>query len=51
MTEDFKNKHISNTLNKRLITMDECIDGINFILKSKHYTGQILHLNGGMVYG
>tara|TARA_Y100000310_G_scaffold322082_1_gene380641 strand:+ start:33 stop:707 length:675 start_codon:yes stop_codon:yes gene_type:complete len=51
MTEDFKNKHISNTLNKRLITMGECIDGINFILKSKHYTGQILHLNGGMVYG
>jgi|TARA_R110001592_G_C13160602_1_gene748904 3-oxoacyl-[acyl-carrier protein] reductase len=51
MTEDFKDKHISNTLNKRLITLDECVEGIDFILKSKHYTGQILHLNGGMIYG
>lgn len=51
MTDDFKNKHISNTLNKRLITLDECVKGIDFILKNKHYTGQILHLNGGMIYG
>lgn len=51
MTPDFKQRHIDRTLNKRLLTLDECVDGIDFILKNKHYTGQILHLNGGMIYG
>jgi hypothetical protein len=51
MTPDFKQRHIDRTLNKRLLTLAECVDGIDFILKSKHYTGQILHLNGGMIYG
>jgi 3-oxoacyl-[acyl-carrier protein] reductase len=51
MTPDFKQRHIDRTLNKRLLTLDECIDAIEFIINSKHFTGQILHLNGGMVYG
>lgn len=51
MTPDFKEKHINKALNKRLLTLDECVDGIDFILKNKHFTGQILHLNGGMIYG
>ena len=51
MTEDFKQRHIDRALNKRLLTLAECVDGIDFILKNKHYTGQILHLNGGMIYG
>lgn len=51
MTNDFKEKHINNTLNKRLLTAEECVQSIEFILKAKHFTGQILHLNGGMIYG
>lgn len=51
MTEDFKQRHKDRALNKRLLTLVECVDGIDFILKNKHYTGQILHLNGGMIYG
>jgi 3-oxoacyl-[acyl-carrier protein] reductase len=51
MTSDFKQRHIDRTLNKRLLTLDECVEGVDFILKSKHYSGQILHLNGGMIYG
>lgn len=51
MTDDFKQRHIDRTLNKRLLTLDECVQAIDFIIKSPHYTGQILHLNGGMIYG
>jgi 3-oxoacyl-[acyl-carrier protein] reductase len=51
MTADFKQRHIDRALNKRLLTLAECVEGIDFILKNKHYTGQILHLNGGMIYG
>lgn len=51
MTEDFKQRHIDRTLNKRLLTLEECLEGIDFILKNEHFTGQILHLNGGMIYG
>jgi 3-oxoacyl-[acyl-carrier protein] reductase len=51
MTDDFKQRHIDKTLNKRLLTLTECVDAMKFILSSKHYTGQILHLNGGMIYG
>lgn len=51
MTFDFKKKHINNTLNKRLLTVEECVESINFIIKNEHFTGQILHLNGGMIYG
>ena len=51
MSEDFKQKHINNTLNKKLLEIDQCIHGIDFIIKNQHYTGQILHINGGMIYG
>jgi 3-oxoacyl-[acyl-carrier protein] reductase len=51
MTHDFKQRHIDRTLNKRLLSLDECLQGIKFIIASPHYTGQILHLNGGMIYG
>ena len=51
MTNDFKNKHLNNTLNKKLLLANECVNAIDFILKNNHYTGQILHLNGGMIYG
>jgi 3-oxoacyl-[acyl-carrier protein] reductase len=51
MTDDFKQRHVNRTLNKRLLTLPECFDAIQFIIEAKHYTGQILHLNGGMIYG
>ena len=51
MSNDFKEKHKNNTLNKRLLLLDECVNAIDFIIKNKHFTGQILHLNGGMIYG
>jgi 3-oxoacyl-[acyl-carrier protein] reductase len=51
MTKDFKQKHIDKTLNRRLLSVTECVEAIKFIFSSKHYTGQILHLNGGMIYG
>tara|TARA_X000000368_G_scaffold418149_1_gene416783 strand:- start:6804 stop:7475 length:672 start_codon:yes stop_codon:yes gene_type:complete len=51
MSDDFKQKHIDNTLNKKLLKTDQCIQAIDFIIKNQHFTGQILHLNGGMIYG
>lgn len=51
MTDDFRQRHIDKTLNKRLLTLEECVAGIDFILKNDHFTGQTLHLNGGMIYG
>lgn len=51
MTDDFRERHIERTMNKRFLTLSECIEAIDFIIKSKHFTGQILHLNGGMVLG
>ena len=51
MTNDFKQRHIDRTLNKRLLTLPECVEAMKFIIGSEHYTGQILHLNGGMIYG
>lgn len=51
MTDDFKQRHIDKTLNKRILTLEECVAGVDFILKTEHFTGQILHLNGGMIHG
>lgn len=51
MTEDFKKNHIERTLNKRLLSLEECCEAIDFIINAKHYTGQVLHLNGGTIYG
>ena len=51
MTEDFKQNHLERTLNKRFLSQEECCEAIDFIIKAKHYTGQVLHLNGGTIYG
>jgi 3-oxoacyl-[acyl-carrier protein] reductase len=51
MTPDFREKHINNTLNKRLATTDDCAAAINFLLTQEHITGQIIHINGGQYFG
>lgn len=51
MTEDFRKRHVERTLNKRLLSLHECVEAVDFIIKSSHFTGQVLHLNGGMVFG
>jgi 3-oxoacyl-[acyl-carrier protein] reductase len=51
MTEDFRQKHLNLTLTKKHTTADECVDSILFLMHSQQTTGQILHLNGGMVFG
>jgi 3-oxoacyl-[acyl-carrier protein] reductase len=51
MTQDFREKHISNTLDKKLATSDDCAEAIYFLLHQKHITGQTLHINGGQYFG
>ena len=51
MTADFRERHIQNTLDKRLATADECAQSIHFLLKQEHITGQIIHINGGQYFG
>jgi 3-oxoacyl-[acyl-carrier protein] reductase len=51
MTADFREKHINNTLNKRLATADDCAAAINFLLTQEHITGQVIHINGGQYFG
>lgn len=51
MTDDFREKHINNTLNKRLATADDCAAAINFLLTQEHVTGQVIHINGGQYFG
>ena len=51
MSEDFKKIHLEKTLNKKMLTVDQCVHAIDFILNHQHFTGQILHINGGMIYG
>jgi NAD(P)-dependent dehydrogenase (short-subunit alcohol dehydrogenase family) len=51
MTADFKEKHINNTLNKRLATADDCAAAISFLLTQEHITGQAIHINGGQYFG
>lgn len=51
MTPDFEEKHLNATLNKRLLQPKECAETILFLLRNKHITGQIIHLNGGQYFG
>lgn len=51
MTADFREKHINNTLNKKLATADDCAAAINFLLTQEHITGQVIHINGGQYFG
>ncbi len=51
MTTDFREKHINNTLNKRLAKPDDCAAAINFLLTQEHITGQVIHINGGQYFG
>ena len=51
MTDDFKAKHINNSLTKKLTTAQQCAEGILYLIKGEQITGQILHINGGLIYG
>ncbi len=51
MTNDFRAKHINNSLTKTLTTSQQCAEGILFLIKGEQVTGQILHINGGLIYG
>jgi 3-oxoacyl-[acyl-carrier protein] reductase len=51
MTSDFREKHINNTLDKKLATVDDCANTINFLLTQEHITGQVIHINGGQYFG
>lgn len=51
MTPDFREKHLRNTLTGMHTTAFQCAESINFILFNDQLTGQIIHLNGGMIFG
>ena len=51
MTPDFREKHINNTLDKKLATADDCANTIHFLLTQEHITGQVIHINGGQYFG
>jgi 3-oxoacyl-[acyl-carrier protein] reductase len=51
MTPDFREKHINNTLNKKLASPHDCAEAIYFLLTQTHITGQVLHINGGQFFG
>lgn len=51
MSLDFREKHINNTLDKKLATADDCANTINFLLIQEHITGQVIHINGGQYFG
>ena len=51
MTTDFREKHINNTLNKRLASAEDCASAINFLVTQEHITGQVIHVNGGQYFG
>ncbi|HEX7414975.1 MAG TPA: SDR family oxidoreductase [Bacteroidia bacterium] len=51
MTSDFREKHINNTLDKKLATTDDCVNAIYFLLTQEHITGQVIHINGGHYFG
>lgn len=51
MTDDFKEKHLNNTLNKKLTSALDCAETMFFLLKQEQINGQIIHINGGQYYG
>jgi 3-oxoacyl-[acyl-carrier protein] reductase len=51
MTNNFREQHINNTLNKRLASADDCAKAIEFLLQQEHITGQVIHINGGQYFG
>ena len=51
MTPDFREKHLNATLTKKNTTALDCAKSILFLMESEQITGQILHVNGGMIYG
>ncbi len=51
MTPDFREKHLNATLTKRNTSAEDCAKSILFLMESPQITGQILHVNGGMIYG
>jgi 3-oxoacyl-[acyl-carrier protein] reductase len=50
MTLDFRQKHMNESLTKRLTTTADCADAIYFLYTQKQITGQVLHINGGQYF-
>ncbi len=51
MTEDFRERHLSNTLTNRLLSTTEIAEMVQVFGKQKSLNGQIIHLNGGQYFG
>lgn len=51
MTEDFCERHLSNTLTKRLLSASEIAEMVQVFGNQKNLNGQIIHLNGGQYFG
>jgi len=49
MTEDFRLKHLNNTLTKKNTTTLDCIHAIVYLMNGNQVTGQVLQVNGGMI--
>lgn len=51
MSQEFRDRHLSNTLTNRLLTAKEIAETILFLNRQQSINGQILHINGGQYYG
>ncbi len=51
MTDDFRARHLNNTLTQQHTSALDCAEAIEYLINARQVTGQVLHVNGGMIFG